>query len=183
MRVKEYQEKSKRTLATLGEDKDRQHMIFGVITEIAEIADLYKKNMAYGRELDINKVKEEFGDCLYYVSGLATTFNQNLKEPKVINIPTEGFENVSIADYVFYLFKDLEFANAQRLLNKIYSFYVYLGFSEESFGEILKDNVAKLEKRYSKTFTKEEAIIRKDYNNNKNIFKQLKDKIFNKIKK
>jgi NTP pyrophosphatase (non-canonical NTP hydrolase) len=46
------------------------HAVLGLVTESAELADMLKKHIFYGKELDIVNAKEEIGDSMWYV-GLA----------------------------------------------------------------------------------------------------------------
>jgi NTP pyrophosphatase (non-canonical NTP hydrolase) len=42
------------------------HAIFGMLTELGELADVYKKHIFYGKPIDLVNVKEEFGDKFWY---------------------------------------------------------------------------------------------------------------------
>lgn len=44
------------------------HAVIGCVTESAEMMDALKKQMYYGRDLDITNVKEESGDLLWYLA-------------------------------------------------------------------------------------------------------------------
>ena len=65
MNEKEYLEKAKRTLST--KDDLMEHMAYGLVTESGEILDAFKKHKFYGRELNITNLKEELGDCMWYM--------------------------------------------------------------------------------------------------------------------
>lgn len=87
MEIKEYQEKSPRTLAKLETPlQDDLHMTLGMVTEAGEVADAYKKHMAYGKELDLTNVKEELGDLMWYISGLCHLHGWDLREIMQTNI-------------------------------------------------------------------------------------------------
>lgn len=67
---KTYQKEAFKTNANLGDkDLDNYHMIFGMFTEVAELADVFKKNMAYGKPIDWVNVKEEIFDLAWYIAG------------------------------------------------------------------------------------------------------------------
>ena len=71
MDFKEYQKLAIRTCSDLGSDvANTTHMILGMITEVGEFADPYKKHWAYGKELDEVNVKEELGDLMWYIASL-----------------------------------------------------------------------------------------------------------------
>ena len=44
------------------------HAAIGCVTESGELLDALKKQMFYGRELDLTNVKEECGDLLWYLA-------------------------------------------------------------------------------------------------------------------
>lgn len=46
------------------------HMQTGVCTEAGELADAIKKHVFYGKELDLENVVEEIGDCFFYLQGI-----------------------------------------------------------------------------------------------------------------
>jgi len=49
------------------------HAAIGCVTESGEMLDALKKQMYYGRELDLTNVKEEAGDILWYLAILFDT--------------------------------------------------------------------------------------------------------------
>ena len=61
----QYLEKAKRTLST--KDDLLEHMAYGLVTESSEILDAFKKHKFYGRELNIQNLKEECGDLMWYL--------------------------------------------------------------------------------------------------------------------
>lgn len=68
MNIKEYSEAIKRTRADLKyKEKDNLHMILGIVTESGELADVFKKDMAYNKKVDWVNVSEEIGDLLWYI--------------------------------------------------------------------------------------------------------------------
>lgn len=87
MEIKEYQEKAKRTLAKTKDSlTDDLHMILGMQTESAEIADVYKKYVAYNKELDLINIKEEIGDMLFYIANLCNLHGWDLRDIMETNI-------------------------------------------------------------------------------------------------
>jgi NTP pyrophosphatase (non-canonical NTP hydrolase) len=76
MNWKTYQEDAFRTNANIGtKSENNVHMILGMLTEVGELADVFKKNMAYGKEIDWVNVKEELFDLMWYVAGFCK-FNE-----------------------------------------------------------------------------------------------------------
>lgn len=65
--LSEYNRKCSRTLADLGDAMaNHRHMTDGLITEVGEIIDAYKRHTAYGAELDMVNISEEHGDLFFY---------------------------------------------------------------------------------------------------------------------
>lgn len=87
MTFDEYQEISTRT-ADMGEDTDKLAAIFalGVAGEAGEIADLIKKWIGHGHDQNKEKLKEEMGDLLWYISQLARCYGLNFSEIAQFNI-------------------------------------------------------------------------------------------------
>ena len=44
------------------------HAFMGLLTEVGELVDAYKKHIFYGKPLDDVNVKEEVGDILWYIA-------------------------------------------------------------------------------------------------------------------
>lgn len=65
MNEQEYLKKAKRTLST--KDDLLEHMAYGLSTEAGEILDAFKKHKFYGRDLNIQNLKEEAGDLMWYL--------------------------------------------------------------------------------------------------------------------
>ena len=63
-RFKEFVRESK--VGTLNPDKNIQQAILGLIGEWGEVADIFKKNIFQGHEIDRNHIIEELGDCCWY---------------------------------------------------------------------------------------------------------------------
>lgn len=51
------------------------HMCIGLITEIGEVMDAYKKHLYYHQHLDLDNIKEEMGDIMWYCARLADIFS------------------------------------------------------------------------------------------------------------
>lgn len=87
MEFKEYQEKAARTLAQLENPlMNELHMVMGLATESAEIVDVYKKHIAYGKELDDVNLQEEIGDIMWYIANLISMKNWNMSRILSTNI-------------------------------------------------------------------------------------------------
>lgn len=89
MTIKEYQKQTSRTNAPIGDRYDGMltlHMLMGMMTEVGELTDQFKKNLAYGKDIDWVNVKEELGDLMWYISEFANHYQYDLEEILEINI-------------------------------------------------------------------------------------------------
>jgi len=80
MRFAEYIEEASRTDADLGGDMDDMHHIVGILTELGELADPFKKWIAYRKEKDLVNVKEELGDMMWYIGCLCKKYDFDMEE-------------------------------------------------------------------------------------------------------
>ena len=103
MTDKQYLELAQRTLSKHNSD-DLGHFSIGVVTEAAELLDAYKKHQYYGRDLDLQNMKEEIGDLMWYLIQLCDLIDYSLDQAKVDNIQKlakrypEGFKDVVFRD-------------------------------------------------------------------------------------
>ena len=75
MNIKEYQEKAKRTVNTnLQFDDQLANLCMGLCGESGEVVDYIKKHIYHGHSLEINKLSEELGDIMWYLTNIATLF-------------------------------------------------------------------------------------------------------------
>lgn len=87
MNLREYSLEAKRTMSECETPLlDDLHMVLGMQTEAAEIADVYKKNIAYGKPLDEVNIKEELGDLMWYIANLCTMKGWDLEDIMQTNI-------------------------------------------------------------------------------------------------
>ena len=87
MEIQEYQKKASRTNANLENHiMDNIHMVLGMQTESAEIADVFKKHIAYKKEIDWVNVKEELGDVLWYVANMCNLNGWDMRDILNTNI-------------------------------------------------------------------------------------------------
>lgn len=80
MNIQKYAEEIQRTCATLrNKEEDTIHMILGMVTEVGELADTFKKNMAYNKEIDWVNVEEEVGDITWYLVNFCSKNNIDIE--------------------------------------------------------------------------------------------------------
>lgn len=161
MRIEEYQILAKRTCASLGDNnKNYSHMKMGVITEIGELLDIFKKNLAYNKEIDIVNLGEEIADMAWYIVNW-DTFNKVLSSVTIM-AETTSFEDVlSSLDFIYGAYSDIThddclFDTSQQLglLKSIAEFY------NLNFEQLLERNIEKLKIRFPDKFTEEQALNR-----------------------
>lgn len=62
------------------------HASLGLQTESAEVADLIKKGIFYGKPVDSNKVIDELGDIMWYLALAADAMGHSLEHIMITNI-------------------------------------------------------------------------------------------------
>lgn len=87
MRFKEYQELAKRTANTEVEKREQYaNYAMGLSGESGEVTDYLKKVLFHGHEMDREKLKDELGDVLWYLSNLADSAGIDLDDIAEWNI-------------------------------------------------------------------------------------------------
>lgn len=82
----DYQQLCERTARNVDNDSRLVNFSLGLAGEAGEFANLIKKGVFHGHGVRPEKVKEELGDCLWYIATLATTFNLSLEDVAASNI-------------------------------------------------------------------------------------------------
>jgi NTP pyrophosphatase (non-canonical NTP hydrolase) len=161
--LKEYQELAARTCTDLGSKKlNNLHMKMGLITELAEAIDVYKKKIAYKKDIDYVNLQEELiGDTLFYAVNYCRI--NNLALPKMPEVLLDSQKPSYIdEDYTKILIDLLKLSikpkkNISSLMIKIYILSTYLNFD---FYQSLTNNINKLMVRYPEKFDTDKAINR-----------------------
>lgn len=98
MRLNEYQELSKRTMPHIIDGMDKSNYAMGLAGEAGEVVDVIKKEVHHGHPKNVMKVKEELGDLMHYVVGVASMYGLTMDEVCSYNIEKlakrfpEGFD-------------------------------------------------------------------------------------------
>lgn len=79
----EYQEWA---ATTMGPDADWYMIALGVGGETGEVLEVVKKGNRPGKTLDVEHLKEEIGDVLWYLANLATYYDIDLEEAMFDNM-------------------------------------------------------------------------------------------------
>ena len=61
------------------------HMAVGVSGEAGELLDAVKKHCVYQKQIDIDNIKEEAGDILFYMTGLLNELDMSLEDCIIAN--------------------------------------------------------------------------------------------------
>ena len=79
--MKNFEKLCRRTLSTNYEVE--LHCAVGCCTEAGELADAYKKAIWYNRDLNIQNVKEEIGDILWYLGVLCDEIDYSIEQAQL----------------------------------------------------------------------------------------------------
>lgn len=99
MKANEYQKLAARTINKKLADREKvYHALHGMVGEIGEIHSLYQK-VFQGHDLDIQHLKKELGDLLWFIAEYCTAAEWNLEDIMRMNIDKlkvrypEGFDS------------------------------------------------------------------------------------------
>ena len=175
--IVEYQLLASRTCPDLpGEHENERHMNLGVITEIGEILDIFKKNLAYGKAIDVVNLGEEIADVTWYIVNKCR-FNDLPLDDDFTGVKTEVKELLDTQMFSEQgLLRDIK---AEALMHPLLQTYcgptdtifnapiVQLAilaniaeWYELDFFQLLTNNIDKLKIRYPEKFTEEAALNR-----------------------
>jgi len=177
----EYQQLASRTCPDLGTpEKNLLHMNLGITTEVGEFLDVIKKNLAYGKPLDIVNLGEEISDMAWYISNKARLFypkswEQQEQENSYEDLRKE-FSKLFISIYEQYeintrvtillncvINPDYVLSEVEEDFNGVRDMVIlnYIAdLFELDFFQILTNNINKLKVRYPEKFTNEAALNR-----------------------
>lgn len=166
--LQKYQELSKRTFNDLGSyDLNRQHVILGIISEIGELADAYKKNLAYGKQLDRINVLEEWADSMFYITNYYSLHNITIPNPDGNYLLEEYLDQENSnekyiiknpSDLLFIIVTELSLSNEDNtLIDNMFAMGFQLGFTTEELYQALQNNIDKLMIRYPEKFNVEDC--------------------------
>ena len=177
--MKEYQQQALQTLAEVASPYEGlQHAGFGMMTEVGEILDTYKRHRFYKVPLDKKNLIEEVGDVLWYIAIAYHFLGKEMELP--VGVPTEHFTPEldlilgrvgQSASHFFTIIMCYEDSWTEEFieydLDKLYKWLNYLVVSElgSTIQECANANITKLSKRYpDKTWTQVAALNRNTEN-------------------
>jgi NTP pyrophosphatase (non-canonical NTP hydrolase) len=87
IKINDYVEWTGNTCASLESKKDdNAHMLFGMLTEVGELTDVFKKNLAYDKSIDWINVREEIGDLIFYIASFCRINGLDLETIVNVNV-------------------------------------------------------------------------------------------------
>lgn len=90
MDFNDYQKLAARTMAPESVDNPPGKQIavygLGLAGESGEVIEIIKKGVGHGQAIDVDKVKKELGDVLWYLSAIASHFDLTLEEVAQTNV-------------------------------------------------------------------------------------------------
>ena len=158
---------AKRTCVDLdSKELDRFHMLLGLITEISEICDMYKKHIAYKKDFDLVNLGEEWADTCWYIANDMLLVNYDFSRITDValearmnfikNLKKEGIQDIEI---IISFLKRI--TNDGEDFENIYLDWLAFGYILFDDPEMwLKKNIEKLSLRFPEKFTEENAINR-----------------------
>lgn len=175
--ILEYQGLAARTCPSLGTpDLNERHMNLGVVTEIGEALDIFKKFLAYQKPIDIVNLGEELADIAWYivnkcrfhevpldddfdvvVSEIGTVIKESMftESDLPLELKSEALLTVILMTYCGPTNNMFNAPIVQlAVLASIAQFY------DLDFFQCLTNNIDKLKVRYPEKFTEEAALNR-----------------------
>lgn len=193
--IGEYQKLAARTCPDLGSDqKNLLHMNLGIDTEIGEFLDAIKRELAYGKLVDVVNLGEEIADICWYVANKARMFCPESWEVLELSQPFTMLEK-EFQDYFLSEWIDMEVpyrvtilltqvispdaedhtvtatkSTFEGLKDMVILKYIASIYNLDFF-QILTNNIEKLKIRYPEKFTEENALNR-DLDSERNALEQ-----------
>lgn len=140
MTIKEYQTQTGRTNAPLTDtynDLTSIHMLMGMMTEVGELTDQFKKHLAYGKDIDWVNVKEEIGDLMWYISEFANQHQFDLEEILETNIAKlqKRFPEKFTSEHAIHRNLNAEREILSKNISDLVPFYTICGCNECGCGK------------------------------------------------
>lgn len=86
MNFEKYQKKCLRTFNTNSQNENLCKLSMGISGEAGEITDYIKKVVFHGHDLNVEKIKEEVGDLIWYIAVLLWILNIDINDVLKSNI-------------------------------------------------------------------------------------------------
>jgi NTP pyrophosphatase (non-canonical NTP hydrolase) len=164
MNLRQFQIEASRTMVVMDARSNREHSVLGVISELGELADIYKKNLAYKKPIDhINKI-EEIIDVYFYLVNEATFLNVELPEnldSYSRNIYGNEIEDTDPGDLLLQFVIDcIDLNDIETTVRRFTRICELLGVSIEEIESGFDKVIAKLKVRFPDGFNETQALER-----------------------
>ena len=145
------------------EEKNRIHMEMGIITETAEIIDILKKQLAYGKQVDWNHMTEEFGDAFWYIANYCEFIGfsfSNMVENIIVDLDDNDTKPTSIYTELQNVLTIMPLH--QDWIRYILERYIIciINYTDINLDHCLSINIKKLQARYPEGFSSYYALNR-----------------------
>lgn len=171
---KDYQEFVNTKWVKHEQERDFRHVITGLFDELGEIASLYKKKYRHGVDIDMDDLKMELGDVVFYcmVFGqefIEESYNHNEYNHKY-ELPPE-FDYLVFNIHTSSIFQRIAIHRDQFAANELlhYISYVCDRYFNFTIEDLIKINIKKLTKRHGKG----QATLETDLNKNEDLEKEI----------
>lgn len=182
MDITQFQIEAQRTInRNLTHEQLLHNMTLGILGELGEVSDLYKKHFYQGHELNLNKLRIEVGDLFWYMGNLATiigitiqptprkqigaTYWHMTTQEGLIIQSHEHAQTIAqrIAITTSVIPAKRRMPAIQNSLNALAGRMEYLlNIEGQTLYDALDDVIDKLKKRYPDAFSPEASITRRD---------------------
>jgi len=133
-----------------------QHSLMGIVTELGELTDIFKRHIYYGKDIDKEHLVEELGDLFWYLALGFEITSASVPEDNRLTITNPvcaimtGLESITAFTRPF----DVRIKQVYKMAWQVATLQ---GLDYE---DILVKNLAKLRKRYGDSFDADRAINR-----------------------
>lgn len=86
MKLNEYQELSKRTYPKKTKKENLSNFALGLTGESGEVADIVKKHLHHGHELESVELLKELGDVMFYIASMCTLLGVEMEMVADMNV-------------------------------------------------------------------------------------------------
>jgi len=162
---KEYINLASNTLVELPLEEHLLHMNLGFKTEKGEFLDVFKKHLAYGKEIDWVNVGEELADYCWYIAGVFHAIG--IKDEILDNLEEElakskgRYDESTDAKRSSPVIIAYNFAEKFKGdINDVIHISVYCEYADLDFWQILTNNIEKLKVRFPEKFNQDKALNR-----------------------
>ena len=172
----EYQQLAKRTCTDLGDfSKNERHMTMGVITEIGETLDIFKRLLAYNKPMDLVNFGEEIADTSWYIVNNCTFQDLTLEDEGEFKGIVEDIEKILLegtfskndlpkelrTEAILILILGTYTAPGETIFGapivQLATLSVITSWYDLDYFQCLTNNINKLKVRYPEKFTEEAA--------------------------